>query len=327
MYTTVTLNSSSTPALTYINSYLEPNMLTVGWVKVATNVAVNTANASSALIWNVYKSPGGNNSIAKDFYVAVGWDNASNANVAITTFEQFSNTGNTCLGYGPLYIKLGQLSSLSANGWPSSGFSTLPGDPASNVAYVITGSTASGDNYNNMASTISQTFYHSVTIDRIVSFSSNTQSWGTGHAFYAGVYDTFINPTIDQYPICVLNLKMPQAVVNYNVTIYNAYGFATREFFTTPPYSSNYWNTSLSNPLNSIGSSTELYSNRNLFSRVLIAGNSGGLRGLCKDIYFSGAGGNVGDTASLSINGVVYTATLIRTNVAYSGFYAWVLQV
>jgi hypothetical protein len=324
MYTTTTTSSLS-PASDYIINSLEPNMLTVGWVKASTNVTVNTGNASNTLIWNVYKSPSGNNSISKDFYLAIGWDNASNANIAMTMFENWNSGSNTCSGYAPFYAKLGAASIQSPNNWCNNNFSPISGDPTSNVAYCITTAT-------NTLSKTSQICYHSVTIDRVVTFSANSATLSTGHAYYGGVYDRFLSVGTDTFPIALVNFVPGFGSMDTNgANQTNISGFTIREY-----YSSSYaWSAGTGIPLNPISIGTEVYSNRNTTSRAMLAGGYSqastlNMRGLLKDIYYCNLTGNIGDTISVTISGVAYTATLIRTgtmNNSVGACYGYVLQV
>ncbi|CAB4124251.1 hypothetical protein UFOVP49_89 [uncultured Caudovirales phage] len=329
MYTTTTISSAS-PAVDYVINSLEPNMITVGWIKASTNVTVNVANAANTLVWNVYKSPSACNSIGKDFYLGIGWDNASNANIAMTLFENWDSTANTCTGYAPNF-RLGASTIQTPNSWCNNWASPIGGDPVSNAAHSITIGT-------NKLSTTSQVCYHSVTIDRVVTFSANSAALTTGHSYYGGIYDRFLSASTDTYPIAVMNFigatwsNGPNAAAGNQS---NYIGFTPREYYGSG--GSNMWVAGAGTPLNVITNSAtnEIYSNRQTTSRVILGGaassaSAGNLRGLLKDIYYCGITGTVGDTISLTINGTAYTATLLRNstlNNSYTSCYAYVLQV
>lgn len=339
MYNSGYITSSVAPAPNYIINYLEPDMLSVGWVKSSTNVATNTANPGSNLVFNVYRSPNTVNSLGKDFYVAIGWDNASNANIAITVFEQYDNssggaTSNTCLGYPPLQGVTRAI--VGANLWCNTNISGLPNTPGGNCGYLIS-------TVDNNLSTTSFKYYHSVTIDRVITCSSNTSSLQSGHAYYAGLYDSFINPVIDQYPICIVNLmaSATQASVS-SANLSTMTGLTTREPAAYTKGSSaqgQNFSISINGPLNRIGSTSasqfDAYANRALVSRIILAGRTtsaggdDGYRGLLKDMYCHQAvfvPSNRGDTIDITVNGVKYNAVCAR-NTVFSSVYPYFLQV
>lgn len=339
MYNSGYITSSAAPAPNYIINYLEPDMISAGWVKSSTNVATNVGNAGSTLIFNVYRSPNTLNSLGKDFYLAIGWDNASNANVAITTFEQFDPSTNACLGYPPLQGRVTR-EIVGANLWCNTNSSGLPNTPSvnGNCGYLMT---STADNLSN----VSFKYYHSVTIDRVITCSSNTGSLSSGHAFYGGLYDSFITPTLDQYPICVVNFLSTSTVGSISGgTLSTLIGLTTREpaaFTKGATAQAQNFTMAFGGPLNYLGTPStsvlDAYANRVLLSRVVMLGRTssqGGndaLRGLLKDVYASQSSyipSNRGDTIETTINGTKYTATCLRaTSFGIVNFYPFFLQV
>lgn len=339
MYNSGYITSSVAPAPNYIINYLEPDMISAGWVKSSTNVATNVGNASSTLIFNVYRSPNTLNSLGKDFYLAIGWDNASNANLAITTFEQFDPSTNACLGYPPLQGRVAR-EIVGANLWCNTNSSGLPNTPSvnGNCGYLIT---STADNLSN----VSFKYYHSVTIDRVITCSSNTASLSSGHAFYGGLYDSFITPTLDPYPICIVNFLSTAATSGMSVgTLSSIYGLTTREpaaFTKGAAAQGQNFSMSFGSLLNYTGAPTggqlDAYANRVLLSKVVMFGRTtsqgGGdaLRGLLKDVYGHASSFTPsyrGDTIETTINGTKYTATCIRASATgLTTFYPYFLQV
>ena len=134
MYRSAIVSANPAPAAFYVQSCLEPDMINVGWVKVSTNVATNSGNNSNNIIWNVYKSPGTNNQIGKDWYAGFGWDNASNANLFATIFEGWTGgSTNTCTGYMPNFNPSAVNYTTQANAWCNVNASTLPNTPGYGV--------------------------------------------------------------------------------------------------------------------------------------------------------------------------------------------------
>jgi hypothetical protein len=339
MYNSGYITSSVAPAPNYIINYLEPDMITAGWVKSSTNVATNVGNAGSTLIFNVYRSPNTLNSLGKDFYLAIGWDNATNANLAITTFEQFDPSTNACLGYPPLQGRVTR-EIVGANLYCNTSSSGLPNTPSvnGNCGYFIT---STADNL----STVSFKYYHSVTIDRVITCSSNTGSLSSGHAFYGGLYDSFIIPTLDPYPICIVNFLSTAGTAGVSSgTLSTLFGLTTREpaaFTKGAQAQGQNFSMSFGGPLNFMGTPStgvlDAYANRVLLSKIVMVGRTtsqGGtdaLRGLLKDVYASQSSyvpSYRGDTIETSIAGTKYTATCIRaTSLGVTTFYPFFLQV
>ena len=335
MYRTSIISSSNSPAVDLIRIGLEPDMLNVGWVKASTNVVTNAANSSNSWIWNVYKSPAGNNSLGKDWYISLGWDSASNANIAITCMEQWTGgSSNVALGYVPRQGD-GSMAPQGSNGWVSLGSSGLPLTPGGNVGHMTIGGVSSSA---NALPTYSYTLYQSVTIDRIIFATSNTQTFNDGASFYAGMYDTFLNPLLDPYPIGIFNLnRWGTSSLLTNGNAYTIEGAATRNIMpSVSQYNFTMNRNTAMQTLNPIAyGGQEIFSNRWLFGRALIcslgnpnAGTTGGLRGLLKDIYLSGIVVTRGDTTQIVINGATYNATsMYPVGSSPTVAYPWMLQV
>jgi len=330
MYRTTIISSSNSPAVDLIRIGLEPDMLNVGWVKASTNVVTNVANSSNSWIWNVYKSPAGNNSLGKDWYISLGWDNTSNANIAITCMEQWTGgASNVALGYVPRQGDA-SMAPQGSNGWVSLGSSGLPLTPGGNVGHMTIGTPGA-----NALPTYSYTLYQSINIDRVIFTTSNTQTFNDGPAFYVGMYDTFLNPLLDPYPIGMFNLnRWGGANLLTNGNALSIEGAATRNIMpSVSQYNFMMTRNTTMQTLNPIGfGGQEYFSNRWLFGRAMIVslnnpnqGTVAGMRGLLKDIYLSGIPVTRGDTTQIVINGATYNATSMFGPGTTA--YPWMLQV
>jgi hypothetical protein len=331
------VSSISNPAPYYVKTQLEPDMINVGWQLVSSNIAANTGNVGSEWFWDVLQSSNASNQIGKDWFIAFGWDNTSNANLVCTVFEQWNGAGagggtvagsNLALGYPPGFA----VGAAQANNWCNTSPSTLPLTPNSNCGWLAT---ATIGPLSNALPTISFTYSHSVSIDCVITMSSNAAAINSGHCFYLGTYDTFLNPTIDVYPIMAMNLgaataagvggqpgptvsntilalftreptlnSAPTSVSNFSGMLYTGMYFNPRAVFVSGAASLN---------------QVDFYANKYIYSRGLILGNAQGLRGLAKNLYVSNASANRGDTVQITINGQVYTAIFTVNNSLSAG--------
>lgn len=329
MFRQAPVANNPAPAQYYVNNCLYPDMINVGWVKVSSNITVNTANTTNAWAWDVLKSPAANNQIGKDWYLAFGVDIASNANLALTIFELWNIAGsNQATGYPPgMVISATGTASLppqAPNAWCNVNSSVLPYAPASNCGVIIAGVNATN---TNAFSTFLYTYSHSVTIDRVITMSSNAATVNSGHAFYAGTYDSFMNPLQDVMPICAINwttvvnsYQPSNAPGQSGVFANNVVGMATREPELIATGNTYNWVITSCGGLNfppvwsSSTPHTDYYANKYTFSRGMISGMGGGLRGLLKDVYVTNAVNNRGDTSPITINGVTYTTVFVGSN-------------
>jgi hypothetical protein len=328
------ISSISNPAPYYVKTQLEPDMINVGWQLVSSNIAANTGNVGSEYMWDVLWSANNLNQIGKDWFIALGWDNASNANLICTVFEQWNGVGqgggtvagsNLCLGYPPGFA-VG--AAQGANNWCNVSPSTLPFTPNSNCGCLAS---ATGTLSNSLP-VLSFTYSHSVAIDAVITMSSNAAAINSGPAYYLGTYDTFLNPTVDVYPIMALNFGLQTTSVagiapGSPLTTANALSaLFTREptLNTAPTLSTNFSGTmyvgmyfnSRANFGGAAGilNNVDFYANKFIYSRALVFGVSNGMRGLAKNVYISNASGNRGDTVQITINGQTYTAIFPSNN-------------
>lgn len=308
MFRTGTL-VSPTPAPNLVISLMESDMLNVGWVKTSTNVVANQN------IWNVYKSPGTNNSIFTDFYVALGWDNTSNANLMITLFESWNTTTNTASQYCPNTAPV-PLGNATCNAFPSA----LPNVTGSNIGYFGTGTI---DSYFSQTN---ETYWYSITIDRVIVLTSNAASnINAGASFYAGVYESIMANTLDPVPIVLYNMGGSvglSAVPPFAYPQYSATGaIFTREPNQASACTSNFYG-GVTQLFNNYGNyqatttSTDVYTNKYLVSRGVLTGRGGnnpavaiGMRGLIKDIWYTNINNPTrGDIIQFVQNGVTINA-------------------
>jgi len=333
MFRQGTISSVSNPASYYIKTQLEPDMINVGWQLVSSNIAANSGNVASEFLWDVLWSSNTANEIGKDWFIALGWDNASNANIVCTVFEQWNGVGqgggtvagsNLCLGYPPNFV-VG--AAQGANNWCNVSPSTLPLTPNSNCGWLACGSGAS---LSNALPVLSFTYSHSVSIDCVITMSSNSAAINSGPAYYIGTYDTFLNPLVDVYPIMVFNFGVatPSAI---GIAPGGGLANTMSALFTREPslnsaptsvtnfagtmYAGMYFNgTAVYSGGAGLINAVDFYANKFIYSRALVFGNHNGMRGLAKNVYVSNSVGNRGDTVQITINGQVYTALFISNN-------------
>lgn len=349
MFHTATIANVPNPAPFYIKNSLEPDMINVGWVLVSSNIAANAANAASSYQWDVLRSGNSVNQIGKDWFIGLGWDTASNANIAVTLFEQWNGSGsgggtavgsNTCLGYPPNFT---QTSSLpQANAWCNVNPTTIAFTPGSNCQGMTSFSTFG-------ISTLNFTYSHSVTIDRIIFMTSNQASINSGPAYYVGTYDSFMSPIQDPYPLLAHNFNVQYTTYGYTVgqlvgsptnSSNSIIGMSTREPGLIPAIGTTNFTAGICGQINFnmacaiSGNQVEYYSNKYLFSKGLVQGRtfSGainsfpGVRGTIKDVYLVPVNANRGDTTTITINGNTYTAAFLTNNGPLSGYNVTISQ-
>jgi hypothetical protein len=294
------------PASNLIIKIVEPDMINAGWVKVSTNVVANQ------YIWNVYKSPGTNNYITRDWYLSLGWDNASNCNVLCTIFENWNSTTNTALGYPPNAVSGLVTTPIAGNanvhGTFSLNPSVLPNVTGSNIQYIATG--VAGINAvgtTAMSTTANNIYFNNINIDRVILASQNANNQMQngqsvfGYSFYAGTYDSFQYPKApDIMPICMCPLGVITAggtptlpVAANNLVTYPV--MYTREIGNfVSPFNSNFQGFyNYAYTLQNITNQVEQYSNQFMVARCTISGRFnnpsaviGTMRGLLRDVYF-----------------------------------------
>jgi hypothetical protein len=323
------ISSVSSPSPFYIKNVLEPDMINVGWQLVSSNITANVGNTSNMWLWDVLWSSNASNEIGKDWFIAIGWDNMTNSNIVCTVVEQWNGVGqsvntsvgaNTCMGYPPSFPVSG--SAPVTNNWCNVNQTTLPFTPGTNAGCLCTTTV-------NALSPVSFTYSHSVSIDAVITMSSNTASVNAGHAYYLGTYDSFLNPVSDPYPIVGINLGLtvtnitspagPGTTPNPTTT----WGFQSREpCQNAAPVLNFNWSAFICGPLNTIttsettvttaGNGIDFYANKFIYSRPVIAGRNGiGMKGLLKNIYLVNMLTTRGDTTQITVNGQTYTAIFI----------------
>lgn len=346
---------------------IEGDMQGVGWVLVSANVNGNwTANATNtttntAIIVDVLKSPGTNNSISNDWYIALGRDTASNSQLFVTMFAGWNAASNQAWNY---YLPNTTAATQTpfANGFHSNAnaaqlfltSTTVSGQGAvagnSNTALIFALNTNS---LSNNASGNGFNYHYSVTIDRVILSMQNVQSILTaagGYCFYIGMYDSFMPIIIDPYPLICANLQA--SIVGSSLT--NQQAFTINEPYyavqsVTPTGFTGNWLVGVQYALNPMINGPDGYmgagfsSGTFAVSRLPISGKGGttlgggvtiGYRGLFKDLLVSTMPGIKGDRVFWNFNGAQFNSTFMGSSGSgswSSGVAAatgpWVLQI
>lgn len=326
--------ANTLPSPNLINSVIAPDMVNTGWVQVSTNVAANN------YLWNVYKSPGANNSLGNDWYLAFGWDTASNCNLFITIMENWDNTLNVARNYVP------NTSSIfpQPNGVCNVNPSVLPNISTSNIGYIGTGMSLTQGGNTALSTSANNIYFQSITIDRVIVATSNganatgSNTFNVGITAYAGMYDSYWRTNTeygvaDTMPLVLMMFTyqnslghLPQAanspsmppIFTREIGIFslgltpdttNFQGYAQKQL--------NYWDGVLNQK--------DVYTGQYQISRVVLNGrfstasNYPSVRGLLKDVWYSSVYGVKFDPVQWVQNGVTVSGNLAGVNYAAAG--------
>lgn len=311
-------NIIGTNCIVSLLSTMEADMITVGWVNVASG---NIASNGTPVRWDVFKSPGSNNSIANDFYVLLGTDNATNTQLFITTCVGYNTTTNAVSSFPPVAASM----PAAAN--------TLAANQTANTCN--TGNVWTLESSTMPTAGFGMNYYYSVTQDRVIVSVGNTAAVNIGTCFYAGIYDSFMTLAVDPYPLVVANIASPQSVSQ----VTNGVSASPSEPAGAVVNAGNF-TIGTAVAWNNITSADPYLGSRSGLSRQSIIGrglNNGiaGFRGLLKDCYVSPLQGGRGDLINWQFNGTTYIATGFGNGAAlFSGgtltvnhFGPYVLQV
>ena len=303
--------STTTPATSLVAT-LETTMLINSWTKVSANVTSGNNQ------WNVYKSPGVSNNIGNDFYVALGWDTASNSYFGATIFEGWNSAANTANNYYPAGSGSIYQYTFAANGAFLTSVQTGNSNNQILPQYVMT---TSAINDNTMSLIVSQqlptsgqgglTYYASITVDRIIVGFGNTSTITSGSNFYIGSFDSAQSLTNDPYPLGVFNITGNQQATDQ--TIGTAGGFTRAPSANAGTY--NYaLSAAFNDPVNVLPTNVgdPYLSSKNIVSKLYVEqSQSYWKRGILKDLYVCYIQCQRGDTITWVYGGTTYTATCI----------------
>jgi hypothetical protein len=302
MYRTGTIISANCMNLFLQN--LESDLINVGFVNVSSGLlATNTSGVSTR--WDVMKSPGANNSIANDWFLFLGTDNATN-----TTLYTTISCGWNAAASNQATQYICANNSAGALNVAANGFCTIAFANTVNTGNVFTMNTVS------MATTVAgMNFYYSVTIDRAIFSVANAASLNTGTCFYCGTYDSFMPLSVDTYPLVAANLS--------SIILFADIGSAGPSGFPNEPYyianntsakavNGNFYG-AVQGFWTEISSLDGYLGGRYSFCRSSIQGHgtvagagNGGIRGLLKDYYVSTIQAGRGDLSYFTFNGTQY---------------------
>ena len=196
--------SATTPALT-IRSALQTPMQNAGYTLIETRV-------EGTYTFDVYKSPSGSNSIAADWYLAIGHLTSGATSLAVRMFEIYDVGTHKARKYAP-----------AATSTPDTDGSV------NDATGVLLDSATLFQAGPGSISVSSITYYFNITIDRVL-FATNVPS-----VYYYGTYDRLLSSTDDPMPLAMLRIHYDSAAAS------TALGVATRELKNTGAATYNFF--------------------------------------------------------------------------------------
>ena len=354
MYRTNNL-AANNPMITFLQT-IEADMLNVGWVLVTANASGNfnanaanstgTGNTNTQILIDVLKSPSGNNSIANDWFMALGRDLQTNTTLYVSMFAGYNSVSQQAWNY---YLPNTTAATMTpaANGFNlnatptglyfTSSTVSVAGAVSSNAsnARIFAFSTTSlanavvataGQNVTNSNGFI---YYYSVTIDRVIMAMANVQSLNSsGSAFYVGMYDSFMPTTVDPYPLMMANIASAQ-FQSSGITILGGVSL-TEPYFaasnTPVAGASGNWGLLCTFAFTNHILGDGYLGDSQTFARIPVsgrgnqtigAGAASGYRGLLKDCMGSTYVAGRGDVLSWVFSNTQYNATMIGGTSTY----------
>lgn len=331
-------NSAGAGYMNVIINTLTADMINTGYVLMAQNNLVsNGTNTSNSIQWNILKSPGGNNAIGNDWFVALGTDLPTNTWLWATLFcgwnvggtnqaSQFipSNTGG---GGFPNF-------NICANGFANTSVTANALTPG-NVWCLNGGGTLSIQTTGNGCN-----YIYTTTIDRtIISIANtaaanmNTNVW----CYYLGTYDSFMPLSRDPYPLVMGNIAVVAGSGNPALPPTNS-GSPSEPYGIQFPFGPIQQNFATTIPAALTGYPIQGYDIYQGGSgprpvKILIGGRGGasqlissatglgGIRGVLKDCWAVGNTGNTTTSTIYAHTDVLYfTASGIQYNLTYLGY-------
>lgn len=277
---------------------------------------VETALVSGTITWDVLESPSTLNNEGLTWYLALGYTTTGQGTFWACTFEQWDATNNL------------------ASQFPPNTASLTPGAQFQNTQ-AAAALPSTGTTIFNRSATIAQsdTYWYSLTPERLAVFATQGATTTIRMAWYLGLYDRFLSATDDPFPLvfCVFS-SQSSSTNNNSVAASNAAGSASREpkqtAATTPNFFAGIYSGSSTqyHPWNTVGfgtgGSVETYSGLPLVSRLILWGRDGSgttgtpsaLRGLLKDMWWatSPVTNTPGTEIDWTFGGTTYTAVKMR---------------
>lgn len=319
-YRTGNLGSTSQPGKDLID-LITADAVALGWVQV------EAAQVETTYTWRVLKSPASINSAGVDFHVGLGWATTGAGTIVMALFEEWDTGTKKASKFAP------NTSSLTpgTGGINTQAAASLP----------ATGTTIWN---RTVTSAANDTYWYSITGDRLCVTAAPISSTAQRMAWYVGLYESFMSAADDPVPALITDLVINTGS-NYSVASSSGPGSAVRE----PKQASGVTNNFGAGPTTSATSTSiyvkpiawtgggnaymsdstetfaEVYSARPLVSRVMVTGRAtAGIRGLLRDFYFAAApvASNVGDEIQWTFAGTTYKATKMKsTNSSYTNIF------
>ena len=299
---------NSTPAKDLVDR-MSADMVANGWVLVENDYVEGTYT------WDVLRSPAGLNSAGNEFFVAIGYLTSGQTTMAWTAMKEWNTSTKRATRFLP----------NTANLVPDS----LGYNPQGAVALPSTGTQI---NFRTITLATGDSYYYSVTIDRIIA-SANAIGVGTIRFFwYMGLYDSIIPSNIDPMPFTFTGSWYSDTAASVansvgvmltepGQTVANTYNFVGGAIYfsnlslNSAAYVPSWRDTTL------VGSGNNFlrYTGQNLIARVVVHGRIASsseaklaMRGLLKDCYVVlGGVYSSGDIAEWVWGAVTYSAVIL----------------
>jgi hypothetical protein len=297
---------NSTPAKDLVDR-LSADLVLNGWVVVENDYVEGTYT------WDVLRSPAANNSAGNEFFIAIGYLTTGQTTMAWTAMKEWNTTTKRATRFLPNTAILVP----DALGYNPQGAVALPSTGTQIAFRTIT--LATGDSY-----------YYSVTNDRIIASANSVGNTTIKFLWYMGLFDSILPLSLDPLPFVFTGSFAGNP--NQSVADNNVQGFALTEPGQTAGNTHNfatgavYLGTSSHNSAFTIPSfanfqtgSLNLYTNQRFVNRTVVSGRSSAsnnrfdwMRGLLKDLYnISGGTFLTGDIVEWVWGGVTYSAVVL----------------
>jgi hypothetical protein len=305
---------NSTPAKDLVDR-LSADLVLNGWVVVENDYVEGTYT------WDVLQSPAANNSAGNEFFIALGYLTVGQTTMAWTAMKEWNTTTKRATRFLPNTASLVP----DALGYNPQGAVALPSTGTQIAFRTIT--LATGDSY-----------YYSVTNDRIIASANSVGVTTMKLLWYMGLFDSILPLSLDPLPFVFTGDF--GSVSNRSVSSADVQGFALTEPGQTASSTNNFACGALY--LGSPGShsatftvpyfdpfqtgSVNLYTNQRFVNRTVVHGRITAttnrfdfMRGLLKDLYNVSSGTFLpGDIVEWVWGGVTYSAVVLPQSVSSS---------
>jgi len=322
-YKVGTLNS--TPAKDLVDR-LSVDMVANGWVLVENDYA------EGIYTWDVLRSPAGLNSVGNEFFVAIGYTTTGQTTMIWTAMKEWNTTTKRATRFLPNTANLVP----DALGYNPQGAVALP-------------STGTQINFRTRTLATSDSYYYSVTIDRIIVSGNALGSGSLRFFWYMGLFDSIVPLAVDPMPFTftgdfyttVSNTGVNDSTAGLmltepgQTTAANSNFVGGAVFVGSVSVSSHRWVPNWE-AASGTGSGNNLlrYTGQNLISRAMVNGrtvSSGdvtlAMRGFLKDVYgIAGGIYQVGDIAEWVWGGTTYSAVILPHSGATAASYKVMIE-